>query len=118
MGDDSPGQRLGFTGAVNGNYGNSSQTWSKRLGNLSHAVLFMSTGPETARFSLPFENISSDFSSLGSSASGRRDVGPGLCIRDLYTKNDIGPVDPTRVKLEATVLPHDSAFFCVRPAVA
>ena len=40
-----PGTRLGYTGAVNGNVGNSSQVWAKPLGNTSFAVLFMSTGP-------------------------------------------------------------------------
>eukprot|EP01043_Picozoa_sp_COSAG02_P069727 COSAG02_NODE_12070_length_1603_cov_1.240691_3_plen_113_part_01 len=54
-----PGTRLSYTGAVNGNVGNSSQTWVKPLGNRSFAVLFMSTGPLNSTFSLPFAAISS-----------------------------------------------------------
>lgn len=107
--DGSPGQRLGYTGAVDGNVGNSSQTWAKRLGDASHAVLFMSTGPEPAHFSLPFRNISAEL--VGAEIIG-------VCIRNLYTKEEAGPLDPRAARLEATVLPHDSAFYCVRPAAA
>ena len=38
-----PGTRLGYTGAVNGNVGNSSQVWAKPLGNTSFAVFSNST---------------------------------------------------------------------------
>ena len=50
-----PGTRLGYTGAVNGNVGNSSQVWAKPLGNTSFAVLFMSTGPGESRACDRFE---------------------------------------------------------------
>eukprot|EP01052_Picozoa_sp_SAG31_P016965 SAG31_NODE_1143_length_9694_cov_5.541011_2_plen_183_part_00 len=101
----SPGNRLAVTGAVNGNVGNSSQIWSKPLGNLSHAVLFMSTGPEPATFALPFPNISSDF------------VSGEVCVRDLYTKIERGPIEVASHTLQVTVPVHDSAFYCVRMAV-
>lgn len=100
-----PGTRLNYTGAVNGNVGNSSQTWAKPMGNSSYAVFFISTGPVPAEFSLPFASISTDWSATDK-----------VCFRDLYTKNETGPVDATGA-LEATVAVHDSALYCVRPAV-
>ena len=72
----------------------------------------MSTGPENASFALPFANISKDYASRvekGATAS--------VCVRDLYTKKDHGPIDTRTHNLEAELPPHDSAFFCVRPAV-
>jgi hypothetical protein len=87
-------------------------------------VLFLSTGPEPAVFSLPLKNISTDL--LPTAGAG---AGAGVCIRNLYTKSEryLG-VDAGAVtvgssatapipNLEATVAVHDSAFFCVRPAV-
>ena len=125
-----PGTRLGYTGAVNGNVGNSSQTWAKPLGNTSFAVLFMSTGPgesphlrpfcsqrtnrsravrwatEPANFSLPIQNVSGHLTKGGGK----------ICVRDLYTKAESGPLDAT-LPLTAVAAPHDSVFLCVRPAV-
>lgn len=102
----SPGRRLAVTGAVNGNVGNSSQVWAKPLGNGAHAVFFMSTGPEPAQFSFPYANISSNF--------GQSEI----CIRDLYTKGAKGPIDiAVNPTLDVAVAVHDSAFYCVQPAV-
>lgn len=83
---------------------------------------------------LPWKNISSDFdyfravsdgigsdtkSGAASSAFSSPPPVTKVCIRDLYTKEDIGPVDITATgTLDATVLPHDSVFFCIRPASA
>ena len=100
-----PGTRLSFSGAVTGNLGNSSQTWAKAMGKKSFAVFFMSTGPMPSTLSLPFSNVSTEIATTP------------VCIRDLYTKADTGPVDPTTTNIEATVLAHDSVFLCVRPAV-
>ena len=128
------GAGVGWAGAVNGNVGNSAQIWSKQLGNASHAVLFISTGPVPAQFSLPYLNISSDFAVAGRS----------VCLRDLYTKAETGryssiltlpsiltlsgyhiaddvlrlsgPFDLSTHSLDVTVQVHDSVFFCVRLA--
>merc|ERR1712086_474935 len=99
------GTRLSYTGNVVGNLGNSSQIWAKPLGKSSHAVMMFSTGPMKSSFHLPFNNISTDF------------VGKSVCVRDLYTKQDHGPFNTATHNLDATVLPHDSVFYCVRPAV-
>ena len=61
-----PGTRLGYTGAVNGNVGNSSQVWAKPLGNTSFAVLFMSTGPGESPRLRSFEQRSQTELSVGS----------------------------------------------------
>lgn len=124
-----PGTRLSYTGAANGNVGNSSQTWVKPLGNQSFAVLFMSTGPLNSTFSLPFNKISSSFAAVrvdsGSNTAGEADhealdaangVNAEVCVRDLYSKVEYGPIDSTATNLEVELLPHDSAFYCVRPA--
>ncbi len=130
-----PGTRLSYTGAVNGNVGNSSQTWVKPLGNRSFAVLFMSTGPLNSTFSLPFAAISSSFAGPSvedTYAVARNTVDTAddetvgivggrstkVCLRDLYSKVDHGPIDSATTNLEAELLPHDSAFYCVRPASA
>ena len=39
-----------------------------------------------------------------------------ICVRDLYTKAESGPLDAT-LPLTAVAAPHDSVFLCVRPAV-
>ena len=127
-----PGTRLSYTGAVNGNVGNSSQTWVKPLGNWSFAVLFMSTGPLNSTFSLPFATISSSLvdpraentDAVARDATDDETVGAvrgratKVCVRDLYSKVDHGPVDTATTNLEAELQPHDSAFYCVRPASA
>ena len=48
------------------------------------AVAAVSTGPVSATFSLPFANVSADFTGAG----------VAVCIRDLYTKQETGPLDP------------------------
>ena len=76
-------QRLGYTGAVNGNVGNSSQTWAKPLGNSSHAVLFFSTGPEPSHFSLPFRNLTAAATATTTTTAhgGRRGGSPSAARR-------------------------------------
>ena len=116
-----PGTRLSYTGAVNGNVGNSSQIWAKPLGNHSFALLFMSTGPQNSTFSLPFSEISQSFAGVKGHGDDEATTDvrtTEVCVRDLYSKVDHGPVDSTVANLEAELLPHDSAFYCVRPATA
>ena len=107
--------------------GNSSQAWAKPLGNSSHAVFFISTGPVPAAFfhsvtckhqtGQPWTSCVDLWTScvdLSAISTRKRERFP-LKNVDLITK-ETGAVDATGA-LEVSVEVHDSTFYCVRPAV-
>ena len=69
---------------------------------------------------MPLRNISGHAAWAGV-AGGNQPFAAGakLCVRDVYTQREMAA--GTAVGggvLSAKLLPHDSAFFCVRPATA
>ena len=83
------------------------QVWAKPLAQRSHAVLFVSTGPEaSAVLTVPFAAISSvDFAH-----------GAAACVYDMYdaSARPLGPLSTRGANLTSPALgAHASAFYCV-----